>query len=133
MDLHDVKYVFTILGCAWGPVRHLYAITKDNDVLHTEYFTSVKDAHPEFIFKLKKDLDFTEHYNNYGFDAPDCTMYQVINGELHKLYQVGMYDNTPAVDVILKLHRQLRQSLDKNETTPKKKRKRSFLFWKKSN
>lgn len=104
MDLKNVEYVFTITGGGWTTQHDLYAITKDRKVLHTEKFDDLEAASPEYLFDLEEDLDFEEHGNNVGFDAPDLTMYKVKEGKLKKLYAVGMYHNSPAVDMIVKLH-----------------------------
>lgn len=102
-DFQNVKYIFVITGGGWEYYHDLYVVMKDNSVLYTDEFDTIETAQPEFIFKLDKKLDFEEHTDNIGCDAPDCTMYHVNNGQLQKLYCVGMYDNTPAVSEVLKM------------------------------
>lgn len=100
----NLNYVFTITGGGWSTYRDLYAITNDRKVLYTDKFDDIETAEPQYLFGLEDDLDFETHSNNRGFDAPECTMYKVINGKLKRLYSVGMYNNVPAVDVINRLH-----------------------------
>ena len=117
--LQNAKYIFTITGGFRSGCHELYVVTKDNSVLYTdkfdmfdviEIFNVIETAQPEFIFKLDAELDFTEHTDNDGFDTPTCTMWQVKGEQLQVLYCVGMYDNTPAVDEVRKIHHQLSHS-----------------------
>lgn len=105
MEINNIKYLFTITGGGWTSSHKLYVITPDNSVYYTEKFTenNILSIEPEFLFKLNENLDFEQHKCSIGFDASECSMYKVENGELKHLYTVGMYDNTPAVDRILKL------------------------------
>ena len=114
MDLQNIKYVFVIVGGGWSYYHKLYAITNDNSVLYTDEFDKIETAQPEFVFKLDEELDFSEHTNSVGFDAPDCIMFRANNGKLRKMYRVGMYDNTPAVDKVIKIHYFITHGLDKN-------------------
>lgn len=105
MEINNIKYLFTITGGGWTSSHKLYVITSDNSVYYTENFSedNILSIEPEFLFKLNENLDFEEYDYNVGFDAPECSMYKMENGELKHLYTVGMYGNTPAVDKILKL------------------------------
>lgn len=101
IDLNYVAYVFTITGGGWGSYHELYIITNDRKVLYSDM-----QSKPVFLFDLEEELDFEDHGNTVGFDAPDCSMFKVQdNKQLRELYCVGMYDNTPAVDRIEHLHR----------------------------
>lgn len=110
MDTLNVKYVFTITGGGWTRQHDLYVITNDNSVLYTSNFddSNLEAAQPGFVLRLDEKLNFKRHTIKVGFDAPVCTMYSVKRGKLKKLYEVGMYNNTPAVDTVLSaVHKKL--------------------------
>lgn len=108
IDLNHVAYVFTITGGGWVPYHQLYILTNDRKVLYSDM-----QSNPMFLFDLEEGLDFEIHGNSVGFDAPDCSMFKVRDSimghskQLRELYCVGMYDNTPAVDQICQLHRNI--------------------------
>lgn len=104
MNLQNINYVFTITGGGWSSCHKLYAVTKDRKILFTDKFDDIETAEPKYLFDLDDDLDFEAHDNSIGFDAPECTMYKTTNGKLKRLYSVGMYNNTPAVDTVCRLH-----------------------------
>lgn len=101
IDLNYVAYVFTITGGGWGSYRELYIITNDRKVLYSDM-----QSKPVFLFDLEEELDFEDHGNTVGFDAPDCSMFKVQDSILGNCKQLReLYDNTPAVDRIEHLHR----------------------------
>lgn len=104
MNLQNINYVFIITGGGWSSCHKLYAVTKDRKILFTDKFDDIETAEPKYLFDLEDDLDFEAHDNSIGFDAPECTMYKITNGKLKRLYSVGMYNNTPAVDTVCRLH-----------------------------
>lgn len=108
--INNITYVFTITGGGWSKSHDLYVIASDDGVGYDVYFTKnfnandILSAEPEYLFKISDvHLDFEEHGHNVGFDKAICTMYKLLkNGELKHIYTIGMYNNTPAVDIIRK-------------------------------
>lgn len=108
--INNIIYVFTITGGGWSKSHDLYVISSDDGVGYDVYFTKnfnindILSAEPEYLFTVSDvNLDFEEHGHNVGFDNAICTMYKMMkNGELKHIYTVGMYNNTPTVDIIRK-------------------------------
>ena len=110
MNLSDFKYLFTIIGGGWGDVHEFWGISEDNRVFFSPNIKSLDVSDLEYKFTLNGDLDFELHSNNVGFDAPVCTMYKVHEDDISLIYSVGMYDNTPAVDIVKSIYNQERNS-----------------------
>ena len=116
MSLQNISYIFTITGGGWETYHELYAITTDKKVLYADRL----GVEPEHLFDLETELDFETHDSKVGFDAPSCTMFKVVDGlfgkhkRLKKLYSVGMYKNTPAVDTICHLHYSILRQKEKD-------------------
>ena len=106
MVLSDFKYLFTIIGEGWTFVHEFWGISKDNRVFFSTNVKSLDVSTLEYKFTLNGDLDFELHSNNVGFDAPTCSMYKVHEGETNLIYSVGMYNNTPAVDIVKSIYNQ---------------------------
>lgn len=117
MVLSDFKYLFTIIGGGWTFVHEFWGISKDNRVFFSTNVKSLDVSTLEYKFTLNGDLDFELHNNNVGFDAPTCSMYKVHEGETSLLYSVGMYNNTPAVDIVKSIYNQ--ECRGKHSSQPK--------------
>lgn len=104
MVLSDFKYLFTVTGGGWTFVHEFWGISKDNRVFFSPKVDSLDVNNLEYKFTLDEDLDFEKHNDNVGFDAPTCTMYKVDSDKTEFLYSVGMYSNTPAVDMVRAIH-----------------------------
>ena len=103
---NDVRYIFCIMG-EYAQYPKTYYIA--DDVIYFVDNICKEDALNDFdkiipnaaalMYDTTK-LDFENHGTNVGFDGDDIFMYKKIDDEWHRIWHVGDYHNSDAVDLV---------------------------------
>ena len=103
----NIKYMFTVVGGGWTHESRAYFIADDRVYRLGNFSPEIlKKKFEEITSTLASvnfdatGLDFENHGTSVGMDAPEITMYRYENGEYKKLWSVGDYRNSEAVDTI---------------------------------
>lgn len=103
---NDARYIFCIMG-EYAQYPKTYYIA--DDVIYFVDNICKEDALNDFdkiipnaaalMYDTTK-LDFENHGTNVGFDGDDIFMYKKIDDEWHRIWHVGDYHNSDAVDLV---------------------------------